>query len=146
MNGVKVTGCKFDTTGHNAIAMQGHDGSVNLKAVVITGNNFNKIGDRVIRFNEIGADSNITIQDNTAVDSGDGKGEVMKATSIAKGVTTSIRNNSWGEGKVVVNNELKDFKINADTLQTALNAGGISPEPWEGKQFRNIGPELPKSA
>ena len=108
VNGITVTDSKFDTTGHNAIAMQGHDGAVALKNVVITGNTFDNIGDRVIRFNEVGADSNITIQNNTATNSGDDEGEVMKATSIASGVTTSIKNNNWGDGKVVANDQLKD--------------------------------------
>lgn len=108
VNGISVTDCTFDTTGHNAIALQGHDGAVNLKNVVITGNTFKNIADRVIRFNEVGADSNITIQGNVATNSGDSDGEVMKATSIAEGVTTSISGNNWGDGKVVVNDKLKD--------------------------------------
>ncbi len=106
VNGVTVTGCTFDTTGHNAIALQGHDGAVDLKKVVITGNTFKNIGDRVIRFNNVGSDSNITIQGNTATNSGDDDGEVMKATSIAEGVTTSISGNTWNG--TVVNEELKD--------------------------------------
>ena len=107
VNGVTVTNSKFDATGHNAIAMQGHDGAVALKNVVITGNTFDNIGDRVIRFNEVGADSNITIQNNTATNSGDDENQVMKATSIASGVTTSISGNNWNGG-IVANDELKD--------------------------------------
>lgn len=109
VNGVTVTGCEFDTTGHNAIAIQSGDkGAVNLKDVVITGNTFDNIGDRIIRFGEIGADSNITIQNNVATNSGDEDDEVMKAVSIADGITTNISNNSWGDGKKVANDELKD--------------------------------------
>lgn len=108
VNGVTVTDSKFDTTGHNAIAVQSTSEPVNMKNIVIKANNFKNINDRVIRFGEIGADSNITIQNNTAVNSGDEDGEVMKAVSIAAGITTSISGNNWGEGKVVANDELKD--------------------------------------
>ena len=109
VNGITVTGSTFDTTGHNAIAIQGHgDVEVDLKNVVITGNTFNNIGDRVIRFNKIGKDSNITIESNTATNSGDEDREIMKATSIAEGVTTSIKNNTWNG--TVANAELKDLQ------------------------------------
>ena len=109
VNGITAIDNEFNTTGHNAIAMQGHDGEVDLKAVVIKNNTFENIGDRIIRFNNVGADSQITIQYNTATNSGDDAGEVIKATSIAAGVTTDICFNNWGGG-VVVNPELKDYK------------------------------------
>ena len=108
VNGVTVTDSKFDTTGHNAIAVQSDNEPVNMKNVVIKANKFNNINNRVIRFGAIGVDSNITIQNNTAVNSGDEDGEVMRAVSIAAGITTSISGNNWGEGKVVANDELKD--------------------------------------
>lgn len=108
VNGVTVTDSKFDTTGHNAVAVQSTSEPVNMKNIVIKANNFNNIKDRVIRFGAIGADSNITIQNNTAVNSGDEDGEVMKAVSIAAGITTSISGNDWGEGKIVANTELQD--------------------------------------
>jgi len=107
VNGITVTSSSFTTTGHNAIAIQSHNGPVNLLNVVITNNTFKNIADRIIRFNEIGENSNITIQGNTATNSGDTDGEVMKATTIASGITTSISGNNWNGG-VVVNNELKD--------------------------------------
>ena len=109
VNGITITDNEFDTTGHNAIAMQGHDGEVNLKGVVIKNNIFKNIGDRIIRFNNVGADSQITIQYNTATNSGDVAGEVIKATSIATGVTTDICFNNW-DGGIVVNPELRDYK------------------------------------
>ncbi len=126
VNGVSVIGNTFDTLGHNAIALQGHEGAVNLKNVVITGNTFKNISDRVIRFNDVGADSNITIQNNVATNSGDEDGEVIRANSIAAGVITSVKNNSWGVG-IVVNDELKDPVVkvsNSDALKDALAAGG----------------------
>ena len=119
VNTVTVTDNVFDTTGHNAIALQGSD--VNLKDVVIARNTFKNIGDRIIRFNTVGADSNITIQDNVATNSGDADGEVIKANSIAPGVTTSVKNNLWGAGKIVANEELKDVNSGATTIKVSNN-------------------------
>ena len=85
---------------------------MNLKNAVITNNDFNKIGDRVIRFNKVATDSYITIQGNVATNSGDENKEVMKATSIADGVTTNISNNNRNDGEgVVYNEELKTNKF-----------------------------------
>lgn len=108
VNGITIVDCKFDTTGHNAIAIQSTDTPVDLKNVIITGNEFNNIKDRIIRFGQIGADSNITIQGNTASNSGDEDGEVMKAVSIENGISTSIKNNSWNG--TVVDEQLKDVE------------------------------------
>ena len=52
----------------------------------------------------------ITITGNTATNCGDEDGEVIKATSLATGITYTVNNNSWGEGKVVANPELVDAK------------------------------------
>ena len=108
INGVTVKNCTFDTTGHNAIAVQSGDKAVNHKAVVITGNTFKNIGDRIIRFGDVGADTQITIQNNTATNSGDSSCQVIKAQSLANGVTYNISSNHWGEGKTVANTELVD--------------------------------------
>ena len=108
INGVTVKNCTFNTTGHNAIAVQSSSEAVNHKAVVITGNTFTKIGDRIIRFGDVGADTQITIQNNTATNSGDSSGQVIKAQSLANGVTYNISSNNWGEGKTVANTELAD--------------------------------------
>ena len=126
VSGVTVTGCTFTTTGHNAIAMQSSgNGPVNLKNVVITDNRFENIADRIIRFNNVGADSNITIQRNVAVNSGDENKEVIKATSIATGVVTSVKYNHWGDGAVVANPEFRDTAAevtSAAELQSIVNA------------------------
>lgn len=106
INGVTVINSSFDTTKHNAIAVQSGSEPVNHKAVVITGNTFANIGDRIIRFGDVGADTQITIKNNTATDSGDSSGQVMKAQSLAAGVTYDISGNNWGEGKTVANPEL----------------------------------------
>ena len=108
INGITVMNSSFDTTTHNAIAVQSGSGPVNHKAVVITGNTFANIGDRIIRFGDVGADTQITIKNNTATNSGDSSGQVMKAQSLAAGVTYDIRGNNWGEGKTVANTELID--------------------------------------
>ena len=105
---VSVTNSNFDTTGHNAIAIQttdkdapGYQGSCNHGNVVITGNNFNNIGNRIIRFNEPAAGTVITITKNTAVNSGkdvDGKKEVIAAEiTPLDGVTVKMAGNKWGE-------------------------------------------------
>ena len=108
INGVTVKNCTFNTTGHNAIAVQSGDKAVNHKAVVITDNTFANIRDRIIRFGDVGADTQITIQNNTATNSGDSSGQVIKAQSLANGVTYNISSNNWGEGKTVANTELAD--------------------------------------
>lgn len=104
---VKVSSCKIITTVHNAIAIQSNYKSPNYGAVVIENNTFDKIGDRVIRFGDIGADTQITITGNIATNSGDSDGEVMKASTLASGITYDIHDNDWGGG-TVANNELED--------------------------------------
>ena len=128
INGVKVVNSRFDTTGHNAIAIQSGD-AVNHKSVVITGNTFTNIGDRIIRFGVVGADTQITIQNNTATDSGDSGGEIMKAQSLAQGITYNICANNWGEGKVAANEALKEGTAVAEvnglkytSLEAAIDA------------------------
>ncbi|MFR3992737.1 MAG: right-handed parallel beta-helix repeat-containing protein [Angelakisella sp.] len=66
---VSVTGCTFNTTGHNAIAIQ-DSGVCDHGNVVITGNTFKNVGDRIIRFNSPAKGTVITITKNTAVNSG----------------------------------------------------------------------------
>ncbi len=106
--GVSVTNSTFNTTGHNAIAIQDFSGVGNHGKVVITDNVFNNIGDRIIRFNNVGADTQITIKGNTATNSGDSNGQVIKATSLADGIKYDISGNNWGDGKTVVNEQLRD--------------------------------------
>lgn len=107
INGITVNNSSFDTTGHNAIAIQSGD-AINHKAVVITGNTFANIGDRIIRFGNVGADTQITIMNNSATNSGDSNGEVIKAQSLAEGVAYNISGNNWGAGRKVANTEFKD--------------------------------------
>ncbi len=110
--GVSVTDNNFENINHNAVAIQDTQSpAVDHGQVVIAGNTFTNIGDRIIRFNNVGADTQITIKNNTATNSGDTAGEVIKATSLAAGIKYDISNNRWGEDKTVFNAELAD-KVN----------------------------------
>ena len=128
ISGLTVTNCEFDTcfqgiyssnikditvkdnsftnTGHNAVAIQSGDkGPVDHGEVVITDNIFDGIGDRIIRFNEVAEGTTITLTGNTATDSGDDGGEVIKVGSLPDGVFCEVHGNDWGEGtKVNVGN------------------------------------------
>ena len=130
INGIKVIDSHFNKTGHNAIAVQSSvNGPVDHKSVVITGNTFNNIDDRIIRFGDVGADTQIIIKNNTATNSGDNSGQVIKAQSLDENVSYDICYNDWGEGKTVANNELKDGTAVAEvgnvpftTLEKAIAA------------------------
>lgn len=95
VNGVSVTTSTFNGTGHNAIALQGHDGAVNLKTIRISENTFENIKDRVIRFNNIGAESAVTISGNTITNSGDEGREVIKYTTKEDGARINLTGNTW---------------------------------------------------
>ncbi len=97
IEGITVTGCMFEDLGHNAVAVQDQK-ETDHKLVVIRDNTFSHIRDRIIRFGNIGADTQIVIIGNTATDSGDGDGEVIKAQSLASGVLFNIHSNDWGGG------------------------------------------------
>ncbi len=121
---VTVTDSSFTNTGHNAIAIQNNSdkGTCNHGNVVITRNTFANIGDRIIRFNTVGADTQITITNNTATNSGDRAGEVIKANSLADGITYTVRGNNWGSGTKVANDQLKD-------TAAPSYSGGSSSDP-----------------
>ena len=95
INGVEVVGCAFNTTGHNAIAVQSNDDKTVNGAIIIKENYINGAGDRAIRLGDIGAESTITVNNNIMVNSGDGKGELFKASTIAEGASTNLENNYW---------------------------------------------------
>ena len=94
---ISVTNSKFDTTGHNAIAIQDSKGACDHGNVVIIGNTFKDIGDRIIRFNNVGEGTTITISNNTSVNSGDSDGEIIKATTLPVGMEVTMTNNNWGK-------------------------------------------------
>ena len=97
INGITVMNSSFDTTAHNAIAVQSGSDAVNHKAVVITGNTFANIGDRIIRFGVVGADTAITISGNTSTNSGDASGEIIKAQTLPDGMQVTMSNDNWGK-------------------------------------------------
>ena len=97
INGITVMNSSFDTTAHNAIAVQSGSDAVNHKAVVITGNTFANIGDRIIRFGDVGAGTAITISGNTSTNSGDASGEIIKAQTLPDGMQVTMSNNNWGK-------------------------------------------------
>ena len=95
---VSVTNSNFNTTGHNAIAVQDHGNEpCNHGEVVITGNNFKNIGDRIIRFNNVGEGTTITISKNTSTNSGKSNGEIVAAETLPKGMKVTMTNNNWGK-------------------------------------------------
>ena len=93
---VTVKGCTFDTTGHNAIAIQDSE-ACDHGNVVITGNTFKNVRDRIIRFNNVGVGTTITISNNTSVNSGDSNGEIIKATTLPEGMEVTMTNDNWGK-------------------------------------------------
>ena len=116
INGVKVVNSTFDTTGHNAIAIQtggpknGPAYIVNHGQVVITGNTFENVGDRIIRFGIVGDGTNITITGNKATNSGKNikdeknqeitKVEMLTAGSLPNGFNSfNITDNKWNNDK-----------------------------------------------
>lgn len=142
---ITVTNSTFDTTAHNAIAIQSGDKAANHGDVVITNNTFTNIGDRIIRFNNVAEGTNITITGNTATNSGDDTGEVIKATSIAEGVTTTIYSNNWGPGTTVGNDEFQDTAApspggsSSYTITTKdTDNGSISVSPSRASSGRTV--------
>lgn len=120
---VTVTGSTFDTTGHNAIAIQDHKGPCDHGKVVITGNTFKNIGDRIIRFNNVGMGTTVTITGNTAdgnsgkLDEATGKREIVKATTLPVNAADSITasGNNWGANTVVEGVFIDDYATKLGT-------------------------------
>ncbi len=102
--GVSVTNSSFKNINHNAVAIQDVDSAVNHGNVVISGNTFTNVSDRIIRFNNAGKDTTITITGNTSVNSGDSDGEIIKATTMPDSVNINMTSNTWGDvnGKTAV--------------------------------------------
>lgn len=94
--GVSVTNSTFNTTGHNAIAIQDSE-ACDHGNVVITGNTFKNVRDRIIRFNNVGVGTTITISNNTSVNSGNSNGEIIKATTLPEGMEVTMTNDNWGK-------------------------------------------------
>ena len=111
---VTVKNNAFDTIGHNAVAIQSpDDASTNHGNVVITENYFNNVTNRVFRFNKAGEGTNVTINNNVMVNSGNGDGQLFKAENINR-ATIDLENNYWN-GKdaatAVANESARPSKI-----------------------------------
>ncbi len=95
---VSVTNSTFNTTAHNAIAVQ-NSNEFNHGAVVIINNQFDTIGADAIRFGFVGAGTQITIKKNIARSITTGR-KAIRAESIVDGITYDISENDWGGAEV----------------------------------------------
>lgn len=103
--GVSVTNSNFNNINHNAVAIQDDDSAVDHGNVVISDNHFENVGNRIIRFNNVGDGTTITITGNTSVNSGKkDNGEIIKATTMPDSVNVIMASNTWGDvnGKTAV--------------------------------------------
>lgn len=103
--GVSVTNSIFNNINHNAVAIQDDDSAVDHGNVVISDNHFENVGNRIIRFNNVGDGTTITITGNTSVNSGKkDNGEIIKATTMPDSVNVNMTSNTWGDvnGKTAV--------------------------------------------
>lgn len=94
---IVVRGCTFENLGHNAVAIQdlSYVSTVyNSGTVVIENNTIRNGSDRAIRFGAF-ASGSISIRNNTIENFCDTDGEVLKATSIAEGVTLTLEGNTY---------------------------------------------------
>ena len=139
---VTVKGCTFDTTGHNAIAIQDFKGTCDHGNVVITGNTFKDIGDRIIRFNNVGEGTTITISNNTSTNSGDASGEIIKATSRPESVQVTMSGNTWGNvgGKEAKNGAGFENVVNEPgTITIIVPSTEETPKPAEDQKNPSTG-------
>ena len=117
-----VVHCTIKNTGHNAVVLQSNE-YCNLDNTVVTDNRFENIGDRVIRIGKADAGSKFTITGNTAVNSGDSEGEMIKDAGAKADVTYVISGNNWDMSanklNTVAANGVTLFKISADTYVTS---------------------------
>ena len=151
INGITVMNSSFDTTAHNAIAVQSGSVPVNHKAVVITGNTFANIGDRIIRFGYVGDGTAITISGNTSTNCGkevDGKKEIIAAVNLPESVSVTMAGNKWGENtkfgngfKNVVDEPIPEhsspiFIYTPDSSPVVLSGANQTVAPGSAATFR----------
>ena len=139
--GVSVTNSTFNTTGHNAIAIQDTE-ACDHGNVVITGNTFKNVGDRIIRFNNVGVGTTITISNNTSVNSGASNGEIIKATSRPESVQVTMSGNTWGNvgGKEAKNGAGFENVVNEPgTITIIVPSTEETPKPAEDQKNPSTG-------
>lgn len=125
---VTVMNNTFDTTGHNAIALQSHGGRYSTGDVLIVGNTMTNIGDRAIRFGNM-KDADIIITDNTAQLADGESEESMKAVSIAEDCTATIYDNTWNNYSAAANEKLKETDPTvAENENNKITLESITPD------------------
>ena len=126
IDGVEVVGCAFNTTGHNAIAVQSTGDQTTAKGTIIIKENYiTGAGDRAIRFNNVSSDATITINNNIMVNSGDDRGQLFKAENI-NGATIDLKNNYW-DGKDAATAVSNNGGVTVPT-ETGVTAGTFKGE------------------
>ena len=98
-----VENCRFDTTVHNAIAVQSSSSNQFSGEIQITGNTFANIGDRIIRFGN-GSNADILISDNDFGTCTNGDGDILAASSLT-GCSKEFVDNLYA-GNVITNPEM----------------------------------------
>ena len=91
-----VENCTFDTTVHNAVAVQSSSNNVFSGDILVTGCAFSNIGDRVIRFGN-GENVDIVVSGNDFTTCSNIDGELTKAASLVNGTFAFIDNIYAGE-------------------------------------------------
>ncbi len=94
---IVIRGCRFENLGHNAVAIQdlNYVSTVyNSGTVVIENNTIRNGSDRAIRISAF-ASGSISIQNNTIESFCDADSEVLRATSVAEGVTLTLEGNTY---------------------------------------------------
>ncbi len=116
-----VTNCKFTNTGHNAISLQPGSATPEYGNIVITGNTFSNIGDRIIRFGRVASIDSITITGNVSTNSGDESSQLMKTEPIpASGFRYDISDNT-NDGVAWVDASTEDTTAGTKTLIYTAN-------------------------
>ena len=96
---IVVRGCTFENLGHNAVAIQDlsyNSIAYNSGTVVIENNTIRNGSDRAFRIGDFKSGS-ITIKNNTVENFCDEAGEILKASSIAGGVTLTMEGNTYND-------------------------------------------------
>lgn len=94
INGVTLKNNTIDNTTHNAFALQSNQNHAKGN-ILIKENYISNVSDRVIRFNGIADNANITIQNNIMLNCGDDQKEMIKGQTIGTDTTISLENNYW---------------------------------------------------